>query len=37
MRISIAAIALSLILCCLVGLYRQVKLETDAAESRLSS
>jgi CHASE3 domain sensor protein len=37
MRTSIAAIALSLILCCLVGLYRQVKLETDAAESRLSS
>jgi CHASE3 domain sensor protein len=37
MRISIAAIALSLILCCLVGLYRQVKPETDAAESLLSS
>jgi CHASE3 domain sensor protein len=37
MRISIAAIALSLILCCLVGLYRRVKPETDAAESLLSS
>ena len=37
MRISIAAIALSLILCCLVGLYRQVKPENVAAESLLSS
>ncbi len=37
MRISIAAIALSLILCCLVGLYRQVKPENVAAESPLSS
>lgn len=37
MRISIAAIALSLILCCLVGLYRQVKPEHVAAESPLSS
>ena len=36
MRISIAAIALSLILCCLVGLYRQVKPENVAAESLLS-
>jgi methyl-accepting chemotaxis protein len=36
MRISIAAIALSLILCCLVGLYRQVKPENIAAESLLS-
>jgi methyl-accepting chemotaxis protein len=37
MRISIAAIALSLILCCLVGLYRQFKPENVTAESRLSS
>ena len=37
MRISIAAIALSLILCCLVGLYRQVRPENVAAESLLSS
>jgi hypothetical protein len=37
MRISIAAIALSLILCCLVGLYRRVKPENVAAESLLSS
>jgi methyl-accepting chemotaxis protein len=36
MRISIAAIALSLILCCLVGLYRRVKPENVAAESLLS-
>jgi methyl-accepting chemotaxis protein len=37
MRFSIAAIAISLILCCLVGLYRQVKPENVATESLLPS
>jgi methyl-accepting chemotaxis protein len=37
MRISIAAIALSLILCCLVGLYRQVKPEKVSPDSLLPS
>ena len=37
MRVSIAAIAFSLILCCLVGLYRRVKPEATATESLLSS
>ena len=33
MRVSIALIALSLILCCLAGLYRQVKPDEDETES----
>ena len=37
MRFSIAAIAISLILCCLVGLYRQVKPEKGATDSPISS
>ena len=37
MRLSIAAIGLSLILCCLAGLYRRVKPDKDESEAHLSA
>jgi hypothetical protein len=37
MRLSIAAIGLSLIFCCLAGLYRQVKPDEVESEAHLSA